>query len=113
MKNSIDKALLEQKMVSLGFREITSGTAMLRCAVGYWEPGMVITKELYPRVAKEFGSTPGRVERAMRHAIETAWDRGDLGTINSCFGYSINPEKGKPTVGEFVSRMARVCSNAD
>ena len=113
MKNGIDKALLDQKMVWMGFREITSGTSMLRYAVGYWEPGMSMTNELYPRVAKEFGSTPGRVERAMRHAIETAWDRGDPGTINACFGYSTSPEKGKPTVGEFVSRMARVCSNED
>lgn len=113
MKNGIDKALLDQKMVWMGFREITSGTAMLRYAVDYWEPGMSVTNELYPRVAKEFGSTPGRVERAMRHAIETAWDRGNPGTINACFGYSTSPEKGKPTVGEFVSRMARVCSNED
>lgn len=113
MKNSINHAFLEQKMVWMGFREITSGTAMLRYAVGCWEPGMTMTKELYPRVAKEFGSTPQRVERAMRHAIETAWDRGDIGTIISCFGSSTSPGKGKPTVGEFVSRMARVCSNAD
>ena len=113
MKNGIDKALLDQKMIWLGLREITSGTDMLRYAVGYWEPGMSLTKELYPRVAKEFGSTPDRVERAMRHAIETAWDRGDPGTINSCFGYSVSAMKGKPTVGEFVSRMARLCSNAD
>lgn len=113
MKNGIDKALLDQKMLWMGFREITSGTAMLRYAVDYWEPGMSVTNELYPRVAKEFGSTPGRVERAMRHAIETAWDRGNPGTINACFGYSTSPEKGKPTVGEFVSRMARVCSNED
>ena len=113
MKNGIDKALLEQKMVWMGFREITSGTAMLRYAVEHWEPGMVMTKELYPRVAKEFGSTPERVERAMRHAIETAWDRGDPGTINDCFGFSVSAMRGKPTVGEFVARMARVCTDAD
>lgn len=113
MKNGIDREMLEHKMIWLGFREITKGTEMLRYAVGYWEPGMSITKELYPQIAKEFGSTVIRVERAMRHAIETAWDRGDPGTINSCFGYSTSPEKGKPTVGEFVSRMARVCANAD
>ena len=112
MKNSIDMDILEHKMVWLGFREITSGTAMLRYAVGCWEPGMAMTKELYPMVEKEFGGSPERVERAMRHAIETAWERGDEGTIGSCFGYSISPKKGKPTVGEFVARMARVCSNA-
>lgn len=113
MKNAINYALLEEKMLWLGFREVTSGTAMLRYAVGHWAPGMSLTKDLYPRVAKEFGSTPMRVERSMRHAIETAWERGDPGTINCCFGYSTSPEKVKPTVGEFVTRMARVCSNAD
>lgn len=113
MKNNIDKALLDHKMLWLGFREITTGTAMLRYAVDYWEPGMAMTKELYPRVAKEFGSTPERVERCMRHAIETAWDRGDPGTIGVCFGYSVSASKGAPTVSEFVSRMARVCALED
>lgn len=113
MKNGINCAELDNKMLWLGFRENISGTDMLRYAVGYWEPGMSMTKELYPRVAKAFGTTSSRAERCMRHAIESAWDRGDPYTINACFGYSVDPERGVPTVGEFVSRMARVCAYAD
>lgn len=109
----INERDFENKLVWLGFREITSGTDMLRYAVKVWEPGMAVSKELYPMIAKQFNSTPSRVERAMRHAIECAWERGDPGTIDSCFGYTISADKGKPTVGEFVSRMARVCANAD
>lgn len=109
----IDKELFEIKLLRLGFREVTSGTAMLRYAVEAWEPGMMFSKELYPEIAKLFDSTASRGERAMRHAIETAFERGDYDTINSCFGYSLSADKSKPTVGEFVSRMARVCACED
>lgn len=110
MKNAIDMKDLEQKMLRLGFRDSIQGTEMLRLAIQYWQPGMSITKELYPHIAKQCGSTASRVERSMRHAINSAWDRGDLLTMQSCFGYSVSPEKGTPTVSEFVARMARVCS---
>lgn len=113
MKITIDERLLDNRMLFLGFREITSGTDMLRYAVKAWEPGMQLTKELYPMIAKEFGTTPMRVERNMRHAIETAFDRADGLTVKNIFGYSISWDKGAPTVGEFISRMARVCSNED
>lgn len=113
MKITIDERLLENKMLYLGFREITTGTEMLRYAVKVWEPGMQLTKELYPMIAKEYGTTPSRVERNMRHAIETAFDRADGLTVKNTFGFTISWEKGAPTVGEFVSRMARVCSSAD
>ncbi len=109
MANHINKQELDHKMLRLGFRENILGTAMLREAVQIWEPGMGITKELYPILAKKFGSTATRVERAMRHAITTAWERGDTQTILSCFGYSVDPFRGAPTVSEFVARMARVC----
>ncbi len=56
-----------------------------------------ITKRLYPSVARRFDTTPSRVERAIRHAIETAWDRGDIDVLNSMFGYTISVGKGKPT----------------
>ena len=56
-----------------------------------------ITKVLYPEVAKTFGTTPSRVERAIRHAIEVAWDRGDLDTLQKFFGYTVSNTKGKPT----------------
>ncbi|MEG0615070.1 MAG: sporulation transcription factor Spo0A, partial [Oscillospiraceae bacterium] len=62
-----------------------------------------VTKVLYPTVAKKFGTTSSRVERAIRHAIEIAWDRGDLDTINSYFGYTVNTGKGKPTNSEFIA----------
>lgn len=65
-----------------------------------------ITKELYPTVAKEFNTTPSRVERAIRHAIEVAWDRGDTDVLNSFFGYTIANSKGKPTNSEFIAMIA-------
>ncbi len=62
-----------------------------------------VTKVLYPSVAKRFKTTPSRVERAIRHAIEIAWDRGDIDTLNSFFGYTIDVGKGKPTNSEFIA----------
>lgn len=62
-----------------------------------------VTKELYPTIAKKYDTTPSRVERAIRHAIELAWDRGDIDRINKFFGYTINGEKGKPTNSEFIA----------
>ncbi|MBE6955396.1 MAG: sporulation transcription factor Spo0A [Ruminococcaceae bacterium] len=65
-----------------------------------------ITKVLYPQVAKAFETTPSRVERAIRHAIEVAWDRGDLETLQSFFGYTVSNAKGKPTNSEFIALIA-------
>ena len=65
-----------------------------------------ITKVLYPMVAKKFDTTPSRVERAIRHAIEVAWDRGDLDTLQRFFGYTVNSTKGKPTNSEFIALIA-------
>ena len=65
-----------------------------------------ITKVLYPAVADNFKTTPSRVERAIRHAIELAWDRGDIDTLNSIFGYTIRNTKGKPTNSEFIALIA-------
>lgn len=65
-----------------------------------------ITKVLYPRVARTFNTTPSRVERAIRHAIEVAWDRGDLETLQSFFGYTVSNTKGKPTNSEFIALIA-------
>ena len=65
-----------------------------------------VTKILYPTVAKEFGTTSSRVERAIRHAIEVAWDRGDVDTLNSYFGYTIQQGRGKPTNSEFIAMIA-------
>ena len=65
-----------------------------------------ITKVLYPEVAKNFGTTPSRVERAIRHAIEVAWDRGDLDTLQRFFGYTVSNTKGKPTNSGFIALIA-------
>jgi two-component system response regulator (stage 0 sporulation protein A) len=65
-----------------------------------------ITKVLYPQVAKTFDTTPSRVERAIRHAIEVAWDRGDLETLQRFFGYTVSNSKGKPTNSEFIALIA-------
>ena len=65
-----------------------------------------VTKILYPSVAKQYKTTSSRVERAIRHAIEVAWDRGDVDTLNSYFGYTIQQGRGKPTNSEFIAMIA-------
>ena len=65
-----------------------------------------VTKQLYPSVARQFQTTPSRVERAIRHAVEVAWDRGNVETLNSYFGYTIHNNKGKPTNSEFIAMIA-------
>ncbi|MCF6462037.1 sporulation transcription factor Spo0A [Clostridium sp. Cult1] len=65
-----------------------------------------VTKELYPNIAKKFKTTPSRVERAIRHAIEVAWTRGKVDTIDKIFGYTVNNNKGKPTNSEFIAMVA-------
>ena len=65
-----------------------------------------ITKSLYPKIATKFNTTPSRVERAIRHAIEVAWGRGDQKTVEKIFGYTISAAKGKPTNSEFIAMIA-------
>ena len=65
-----------------------------------------VTKVLYPEVAKRYHTTPSRVERAIRHAIEVAWDRGDLETLQRFFGYTVSNAKGKPTNSEFIAMIS-------
>ena len=65
-----------------------------------------VTKQLYPSVAKKYDTTSSRVERAIRHAIEVAWDRGDIDVLNSYFGYTIHNDRGKPTNSEFIAMIA-------
>lgn len=65
-----------------------------------------ITKQLYPSIAKQYNTTPSRVERAIRHAIEVAWSRGKMDTIDKLFGYTVNNGKGKPTNSEFIALIA-------
>ena len=72
------------------------------------DPGMIssITKILYPTIAKRFQTTPSRVERAIRHAIEVAWSRGRMETLDALFGYTIDTGKGNPTNSEFIALIA-------
>jgi two-component system response regulator (stage 0 sporulation protein A) len=65
-----------------------------------------VTKELYPTIAEKYSTTPSRVERAIRHAIEVAWSRGNMELINTLFGYTVNLERGKPTNSEFIAMVA-------
>ena len=66
----------------------------------------LVTKELCPSIDKKYNTTASRVERAIRHAIEVAWSRGQVDTINKLFGYTIHNEKGKPTNSEFIAMVA-------
>ena len=65
-----------------------------------------ITKLLYPTIAKKYKTTSSRVERAIRHAIEVAWSRGKLDTLDELFGYTVSTGKGKPTNSEFIALIA-------
>jgi two-component system response regulator (stage 0 sporulation protein A) len=65
-----------------------------------------VTKELYPAIAKKNNTTPSRVERTIRHAIEVAWNRGKIETLNNLFGYTVHNDKGKPTNSEFIAIIA-------
>jgi len=78
----------------------------IRLAVEDMEVINAVTKILYPTVAKKFSTTASRVERAIRHAIEVAWDRGDLDTLQKYFGYTVSNTKGKPTNSEFIAMIA-------
>ena len=78
----------------------------IKIAVNDMDVINAITKVLYPQVAKTFATTPSRVERAIRHAIEVAWDRGDLEVLQSFFGYTVSNSKGKPTNSEFIALIA-------
>lgn len=86
-----------------GFRFVRSAIELV-----YKDPNKMdcVTKVLYPEVAHLHGSTSSRVERAIRHAIETAWDRGDIDELSNYFGYTINTSRGKPTNSEFVAMIA-------
>lgn len=74
-------------------------------ALGNKEMLRSITKELYPAIAQTFNTTPSRVERAIRHAVELTWDRGDLDTLQKFFGFTVSSKKGKPTNSEFLSTL--------
>ena len=109
-----DKAGIESMVTSIiheiGVPAHIKGYQYLReaiiIAVGDMDVINAITKVFYPQVAKTFQTTPSRVERAIRHAIEVAWDRGDFDTLQTFFGYTVSNTKGKPTNSEFIALIA-------
>ena len=104
------KNLLTSVIHEIGVPAHIKGYQYLReaimIAVDDMEVINAVTKVLYPEVAKRFATTPSRVERAIRHVIEVAWDRGDLETLQKYFGYTVSNAKGKPTNSEFIAMIA-------
>lgn len=106
----IDEKKMDEVMLELGHPENLLGTGYIRQAVLLYEAGVQqITGELYPALAEAFNATPQQIERNIRHSIETAWMRGSIEAQLRWFGYSVNPATGRPTVGEYIARMARIC----
>lgn len=109
-KNNNTEAQITNIIHEIGVPAHIKGYIYLREAIGMVIGNIdllsAVTKELYPSIAKKYNTTSSRVERAIRHAIEVAWGRGKVETINSLFGYTINNEKGKPTNSEFIAMIA-------
>ena len=104
-----DINLLIKRMRELKFYQpgtVRGGFATREIKSSYIEFINQITKQLYPDIAKKYGTTPSRVERAIRHAIEVAWGRGQTDTVESIFGYTVSAAKGKPTNSEFIAMIA-------
>lgn len=110
MQSADMEAQVTKIIHQIGIPAHIKGYQYLRCAILMTiEDNDIInsvTKILYPSVAKKFQTTTSRVERAIRHAIEVAWDRGDVDTLNSYFGYTIQNSRGKPTNSEFIAMIA-------
>lgn len=102
--------LVTQMIHEIGVPAHIKGYLYLRTAILMAVDNMdvlnAVTKQLYPDIAKEHGTTDTRVERAIRHAIEVAWERGNIDMIHELFGYTIQADKGKPTNSEFIALMA-------
>lgn len=108
MKNY--KLIITNLLKELGVPANINGYHHLRYAIELIMKDMnymnVITKKLYPDVAKQFNSTPSRVERAILHAIEVSWYKGNVELQNKLFGYTVDKDKGKPTNSEFLITVA-------
>ena len=112
--DAVDGRDLEREVTGIiheiGVPAHIKGYQYLREAIIYTVNDMdainAVTKVLYPTVAKKFNTTASRVERAIRHAIEVAWDRGDLETLQKYFGYTVSNAKGKPTNSEFIAMIS-------
>lgn len=108
-RNNLD-VVISDALCQIGVPAHIKGYQYSRASIRHVidEPEMLgaVTKLLYPTVAKEFNTTPSRVERAIRHAVEVAWSRGDVDVLSSYFGYTVNAQKGKPTNSEFIAMLA-------
>lgn len=105
-------SVIKQILLELGIPNSLKGYSRVICAIRIVaeNPSVAdsITKGLYPMVAKEFNDTPSRVERSIRHAVESAFDRCDIHVISRYFGNTVSLKKGKPTNSEFITRLADV-----
>ena len=105
-----DEVTVTETLHQIGVPAHIKGYQFLRDAILLTmnEPNYInaVTKQLYPEIAKRNGTTASRVERAIRHAIEVAWDRGDVDTLNRYFGYTIHSLRGKPTNSEFIAMIS-------
>ena len=119
--NTCSLAEISQTLCELGMPASLLGYQYFRFAIhtAIRNPEILraITKELYPQVAREFCTTTAGVERAMRHAVEVVWGRGDMEILEKYFGYTVDPNRGKPTNSEFISQIADkltfgMCSDA-
>lgn len=109
LQDDLEVAVTEVILL-IGIPAHVKGYQYIRCAIinCIETPNMLnsVTKILYPTVAKAYETSASRVERAIRHAIEIAWDRGDIDTLNTYFGYTINNQRGKPTNSEFIAMVS-------
>ena len=109
----IDDEKLDAVLLELGHDDFSRGTAYIREAVEMYRPGMQLVKGIYAAVAQAHSSTLVRVERCMRHSIEKAWSRGSQAARLQYFSYSTSPDSGRPTVGEYVARLSRLCRDTE
>ena len=106
----IDEKMLDYYLIQLGHDDFTRGTGYLRQAVRIWdrEKRPAMTAMLYPEIAAANATTPACIDRAIRYSIEKAWDRGNSRLQHELFGFSYSPTAGRPTNGEYISRLARL-----
>ena len=105
----IDGERLDRVLLQLGHDDFNRGTTYIREAVYAYEPGMSLTRQLYKDIADLHGCSVAAVEGCMRHSIEKAWMRGSEQMRELYFGYSVDPCIGRPTIGEYVARLSRLC----
>lgn len=111
-ENKDPEYLIRQILLDIGAPDHLTGhpyvVEAVKMALEDWHNLANITRVMYPRLAEKFNTTAPRVERAIRHAIEVAWERGDYEELNRYFGNVVSPDKGKPTNSEFIARFANI-----